>query len=253
MASSEDKSSKVGTISIGLCGAAGRMGREIFRSSALSRDIHVAHAYEADGHRSLGMKIGDALIESDTVDSFLDDCQVLVDFSAPPERVTEHLQVAAKKKVAAVVGSTGIDDKARDVMQGIAKKIPLLYAANMSLGINVMMALAQKTQEILGGGFDVDIIETHHRGKRDAPSGTSLMIEQQIKLVDKSLEVHHHSVRAGDVVGEHIVQFTGIGERLELIHRATSREAFTRGALAAIRFISKQQPGFYDMRRVLGI
>ncbi|MBU0519016.1 4-hydroxy-tetrahydrodipicolinate reductase [bacterium] len=253
MASSQVKSTKTSTISIGLCGAAGRMGREIFRSVALSSDIHIVKAYETEEHRFLGAKLGDAVFEADTVDSFLEDCQVFVDFSAPPQRVLDHLKIAAERKVGAIVGSTGIDDKTRDAMQKFAQKIPLLYAANMSLGVNVLMALAQKTQEILGGGFDVDIIETHHRGKQDAPSGTSLMIEQQLRLVDKEVEVRHHSVRAGDVVGEHTVQFTGIGERLELIHRATSREAFTKGTMAAIRFIARQQPGFYDMRRVLGI
>ncbi len=253
MGSSQDKESNVHTISVGLCGAAGRMGREIFRGVVLSSDLIIARAYEAPHHRSLGVMIGDATIESDDVDTFLEDCQVLVDFSSPADNVINHLEGAARKKIPAVIGSTGFDDKSRDAMEKIAKTIPVLYSANMSLGVNLLMALAQRIQEIMGGGFDVDIIETHHRAKRDAPSGTALMIEQQLKMVDPNTKLHHHSIRAGDVVGDHTVLFTGIGERLELTHRASSREAFVKGVLAAVRFINTQQPGFYDMRKVLGI
>jgi 4-hydroxy-tetrahydrodipicolinate reductase len=176
-----------------------------------------------------------------------------VDFSSPADPVLSHLERAAKATIPTIIGSTGLDQQTRDSMQSLAKSIPVLYSANMSLGINLLMALAQKTQEVLGGGFDLDIIETHHRAKRDAPSGTALMIEHQLKLVDPDANVNHHSIRAGDVVGEHSVLFTGIGERLELTHRATNREAFAKGVLAAVRFIVRQPPGFYDMRKVLGI
>jgi 4-hydroxy-tetrahydrodipicolinate reductase len=253
MESSPDKKSKINTISIGLCGAAGRMGREIFRGVVLSTDLTVSKAYEAPNHRSISMKIGEAVIEPDDTPTFLEECQILVDFSSPPDPVLSHLERAAKSKVPAVIGTTGFDQGARDTMENIAKTIPVLYSANMSLGINLLMALAQKTQEILGGGFDLDIVETHHRAKRDAPSGTALMIEQQLKMVDPEAIINHHPIRAGDVVGEHSVLFTGIGERLELTHRATSREAFVKGVLAAVRFIVGQPAGFYDMRKVLGI
>lgn len=253
MDSSKNKKSTVNTIAVGLCGAAGKMGREIFRGAILNADLRIVRAYEALEHRSLGMKIGEATIEPDNVDTFLEGCQVLIDFSAPPDAVIAHLERAADRKIPAVVGSTGFDAKGRDSMEKIAQKIPVLYSANMSLGINLLMALAQQIQEIMGGGFDIDVVETHHRTKRDAPSGTALMIEQQLKLVDPNVKVNHHSIRAGDVIGEHSVLFTGIGERLELTHRASSREAFVKGVLAAVRFIVDQNPGFYDMRKVLGI
>lgn len=249
----QSRETEVSSVAIGLCGAAGRMGREIFRAVALSPGLRIARAYEVDGHRSLGMKIGDASIESDRVETFLHDCQVLVDFSSPPDPVISHLERAAELRVPAVVGSTGLDEKARDQMEKIASRIPLLYSANMSLGINLLILLAQRTEELLGGGFDVDVIDIHHRTKRDAPSGTSLMIEQNLRLVDPKVAVHHHSVRAGDVIGEHTVLFTGIGERLMLTHQANSREAFARGVLAAVRYIVGKEPGFYDMRKVLGI
>lgn len=253
MASSQDNKTSVSEIAVGLCGAAGKMGREIFRSAIWSPDIKIHQAYEAPGHRSLGAKIGEAVIAPDDAPDFLEGCQVLVDFSAPPDGVLSHLERAAEAGIPAVVGSTGFDQRALDKMNNISETIPLLYSANMSLGVNLLIELARRTQEILGGGFDVDVVEAHHRGKRDAPSGTALMIEQQLKMVDAEVEVHHHSIRAGDIVGEHMLYFTGLGERLELIHRATSREAFAKGVLAAVRFIVKQSPGLYDMRGVLGI
>jgi 4-hydroxy-tetrahydrodipicolinate reductase len=229
------------------------MGIEIFRAAALSADIQILRAYEIPGHRALGSKIGDAVIEADDAASFLTGCEALVDFSAPAAAVIPHLQKAAQRKVPAVVGSTGFSPEDRNRMEELAQVIPILYSANMSLGVNLLIALAQQVQEMLKGVFDVDIVEMHHRAKKDAPSGTALMIEQQLHLVDPSLAVRHHSIRAGDVIGEHTVLFTGIGERLELTHRAGSREAFARGVLTAVRFIVDQRPGFYDMRKVLGI
>ena len=229
------------------------MGIEIFRAAALSADIHILRAYEIPGHRALGTKVGDAVIEADDTASFLEGCETLVDFSAPAESVIPHLEKAAERKVPAVVGSTGFSVEGRDRMEELARVIPILYSANMSLGVNLLIALAQQVQELLKGVFDVDIVEIHHRAKKDAPSGTALMIEQQLHLVDPDLSVRHHSIRAGDVVGEHTVFFTGVGERLELTHRAGSREAFARGVLTAVRFIVGQKPGFYDLRKVLGI
>jgi 4-hydroxy-tetrahydrodipicolinate reductase len=244
---------KQGPIAIGLCGAAGRMGREIMGEIVMHKDLRLAKAYEAPDHPWMGKHLGEAPIESDRAEDFLVGCTVLVDFSAPSTAVLSHLERAAALKVAAVVGSTGLDDDARDKFELLARKIPLLYSANMSLGVNLLIALAQRTQELVGGGFDVDILEMHHRAKRDKPSGTSLMIERYLKIVDPEVKVNHHSVRAGDVVGEHTVLFTGVGERLELTHRASSRKAFTTGVIAAVRFISSQPPGLYDMRKVLGI
>lgn len=242
-----------GPIAIGLCGAAGRMGREILGEVVMHKDMFVARVYEAPDHPWIGKHFGECVLEADTADNFLEGCTVLVDFSSPPTGVISHLERAAARKVAAVVGSTGLDDAARDRMEALARKIPLLYSANMSLGVNLLIALAQRTQELVGGGFDIDILEIHHRAKRDKPSGTSLMIERHLKLVDPKAGVNHHSIRAGDVVGEHTVMFTGVGERLELTHRATSRKAFTTGVIAATRFVCGKPPGMYDMRKVLGI
>lgn len=253
MDSSRNKSAGTEVITVGLCGIAGRMGREILSEAVLCPNISITRAYEAPGHRLLGAKIGDAVIEPDDIDTFLESCRVLVDFSSPADSVVTHLEKAANQNVAAVVGSTSLGPDDRNRMEDIATEIPLLYSANMSLGINILVALSQRVQELVGGGFDVDIIEMHHRSKRDAPSGTALMIEQYLHLVDSDAKVTHHSIRAGDVTGEHSVYFTGVGERLELTHCATSRKAFTAGVFAAVNFIVRQPPGFYDMRKVLGI
>ncbi|HEX7343594.1 MAG TPA: dihydrodipicolinate reductase C-terminal domain-containing protein, partial [bacterium] len=169
------------------------------------------------------------------------------------EALLPHLRHAAEKKVAAVIGSTGFSPEIRAQMERLAPQIPLLYSANMSLGINLLTLLARRVQELLPGAFDVDIIEMHHRSKRDTPSGTAMMIAQQLQQVTPGQKISQHSLRAGDVIGEHTVLFTGVGERLELTHRAASREAFALGTLAAVRFIVTAKPGFYDMHHVLGI
>ncbi|TKJ37585.1 hypothetical protein CEE37_13810 [candidate division LCP-89 bacterium B3_LCP] len=241
------------TIAVGLCGVGGRMGREILSEALLYQNVTIVRGYESLDYRLLGTKIGGITIEADNVETFLDDCGVLIDFSAPADGVISHLERAAKKKVAAIVGSTGFDSKARNRMEELAGEIPILYSANMSLGINVLIALSQRVQELVGGGYDIDVVETHHRTKRDAPSGTALMIEQYLHLIDPDVSVQHHSIRAGDVTGEHTVLFTGVGERLELTHRASSRKAFTKGVFAAVNFIIGKPPGFYDMRKVLGL
>lgn len=253
MDSSQNKSTGADITTVGLCGVAGRMGREILSEAVLYPNITIIRAYETPGHRLLGAKIGEVVIEPDDIGTFLEGCRVLVDFSSPADSVVTHLEKAAQQKIAAVVGSTGFNPGDRNRMEEIATEIPLLYSANMSLGINILVALSQRVQELVGGGFDIDIVETHHRTKNDAPSGTALMIEQYLHLVDSDAKVTHHSIRAGDVTGEHSVYFTGVGERLELTHRATSRKAFTAGIFAAVNFIVQQPPGFYDMRKVLGI
>jgi 4-hydroxy-tetrahydrodipicolinate reductase len=250
MASSQPKGA---IIKVGLCGAAGRMGREIFRAAALCSDVVITKAYEISGHRSLGAKIGEATIQPDEAVDFLDDCQVLVDFSSPSQALIPHIEKAAQLKIAAVIGSTGLVAGDREHMQSLSAQIPLLYSANMSLGVSLLCVLAQRVQELLPGAFDIDVIEMHHRAKRDAPSGTALLLEQQIRLVSPEQKVSHHSLRAGDVIGDHTILFTGVGERLELTHRAASREAFAQGTMAAVRFIIAQKPGIYDMRQVLGI
>ncbi len=199
-------------------------------------------------------------------------CDVVIDFSLP--ETTEALieaVVAAKKPL--VVGTTGHDDEARVRLALAAKSVPILLAANFSVGVNALFWLTRKAAEILGPDFDLEVIETHHRLKKDAPSGTArrlveILAEDRRLSLERDLrhgrsgqagpreatEIGVHSVRGGDVVGEHTVLFAGLGERLELTHRAASRETFAVGALRAAAWLAPQKPGrIYDMEDVLGL
>ena len=199
-------------------------------------------------------------------------CDVVIDFSLP--ETTDALieaVVAAKKPL--VVGTTGHDDAARGRLALAAKSVPILLAANFSVGVNALFWLTRKAAETLGPDFDLEVIETHHRLKKDAPSGTArrlveilagvrrLSLERDLRHgragqagPRKATEIGVHSVRGGDVVGEHTVLFAGLGERLELTHRAASRETFAVGALRAAAWLAQQKPGrIYDMEDVLGL
>ncbi|OAI43415.1 4-hydroxy-tetrahydrodipicolinate reductase [Verrucomicrobia bacterium SCGC AG-212-E04] len=199
-------------------------------------------------------------------------CDAVIDFSLP--EATDPLIgaiIAAKKPL--VVGTTGHGEEARDRLAQAAKTVPLLLAANFSVGVNALFWLTRKAAEILGPDFDLEVIETHHRQKKDAPSGTARRLVEilaEIRRLNLERDLRHgragnagprsaeeigvHSVRGGDVVGEHTVLFAGAGERVELTHRAASRETFAAGALRAAAWLAKQKPGrIYDMEDVLGL
>jgi 4-hydroxy-tetrahydrodipicolinate reductase len=195
---------------------------------------------------------------------------VVIEFSTP-EATLEHARLAAEKKIPIVIGTTGCDEKQLDEIKTLARETPILLSANMSLGVNLLVSLLGKVAKILGDDYDVEIIEAHHRFKRDAPSGTALAMGRAIaEALNRDLanvavsgrkgivgertkqEIALLSVRAGDIVGDHAVVFGGIGERLEFIHRAHSRETFAHGALRAAQWLAKQKPGLYGMRDVLG-
>ena len=199
-------------------------------------------------------------------------CDVVIDFSLP--ETTDALieaVVAAKKPL--VVGTTGHDDRARARIAGAAKSVPLLLASNFSIGVNALFWLARKAAEILGPDFDLEVIETHHRLKKDAPSGTARRLVEVLAEA-RQLNLGHdlrygrvgeagpraageigvHSVRGGDVVGDHTVLFAGMGERMELTHRSSNRETFGAGALRAAAWLAAQKSGrIYDMEDVLGL
>jgi 4-hydroxy-tetrahydrodipicolinate reductase len=182
------------------------------------------------------------------------------------------LRSAAKKHVPVVIATTGFDDKQLAEIKRLALRTPTLLSANTSLGVNVLVSLLGKAAKMLGDDYDVEIVEAHHRFKKDAPSGTALALGRAVAAalgrdLDKVVvngrrgivgerdkkEIALLSVRAGDIVGEHTVIFGGIGERLEFIHRAHSRETFARGALRAAQWLAKRKPGLYGMQDVLGL
>ncbi len=218
-----------------LVGAGGRMGKAI--SAAAESEVGLTIAARAERGGSLG-----TLAES---------CNVVIDFSTAD--ATEAVcRTCAARDWPLVLGTTGHTAAQNDLVRAVAEKIPIVFAANFSLGVNVLFALARRTASLLGEKFDVEIVEAHHRTKKDAPSGTGKRLAEILEET-RSASVPVHSIRAGDIVGDHKVIFAGRGERLELTHRASSRETFARGALRAARWVVGKPPGLYNMEDVLGL
>ncbi len=270
-------------IKVIVAGAAGRMGRRIINIVGETKDVELIGALEKKGHHSLELDAGvvagsgeigvkieadlRAIIESSIKTS--EGKQVIIDFTTPTASL-EHLRLASKKVVSMVIGTTGFSPEEREELQRMAKMIPCVWAPNMSVGVNLMFKLITEAARTLGDDFDVEIIEAHHRRKVDAPSGTALRIGELIaeargrkfnevgtygrrgKPGERTREeIGMHAIRAGDIIGEHTVIFGGEGERLEIIHRAHSRDNFARGALRAAQWLVKQKKGLYDMMDVL--
>ena len=242
-------------VRVSLIGAAGRMGQAI------------AAAAEAES----AIEITAKLDLGDTIDAPIGGCDVVIDFSHVD--ATEQLCaacVAARKPL--VIGTTGHSAAQTAVIKEATKTIPIILAANFSIGVNTLFWLTRKAAELLGDGFDIEIVETHHRMKKDAPSGTakrlaSVLAEVRGLNVDSNLahgrvgevgerpanQIGVHAIRAGDVVGEHTVMFASAGERLELTHKASSRETFAVGALRAAQWIIGKPASLYNMEHVLGL
>jgi len=201
----------------------------------------------------------------------IDLADVVIDFSE--HSATGPLAtLCAEHGKALVIGTTGHTDPEKELIRAVASRIPMVWASNYSLGVNALYWLARKATEILGTGFDIEIVEMHHRFKKDAPSGTAMTLAEVLadarKLeLAKALkhgragltgertpsEIGMHALRGGDVVGDHTVIFSALGERVELAHKASSRETFANGALRAAEWVVRQKPGIYDMRDVLGL
>jgi len=253
-----------------VCGACGRMGRKIADILSQDKETELVGAIEAKGHKALGTEVIPEVKVTDNLGKIIDKAEVVIDFTNPQASL-ENLEVAAKFKKAMVIGTTGHTEQEKKLVAEKAKTIPLLMAPNMSLGVNLLFKVVDGVARVLKG-YDVEIVEAHHNRKKDAPSGTAAKLEETIAQAlnlnlkevgvygrkgmvgpRKPQEIGVHSVRAGDIVGEHTVIFAGTGERLELTHRAHSRDCFARGAVEAAKWIVKQPPGFYDMQDFLGL
>ena len=220
-----------------LVGAGGRMGKAV--AAAVAKDASLTIA--------AGLERGDPLAPA------IENCEVVIDFSTAGATETV-CQICAENGKPLVLGTTGHSVAQKDSAVAAAQKIPLVFAANFSVGVNVLFALTRRAAELLGNDFDLDVVEMHHRGKKDAPSGTAkrlLEILQEVRGGGDAIPAQ--SIRAGDIVGEHTVLFAGAGERLELTHRAASRETFAVGALRAARWVINQPVGLYNMEDVLGL
>jgi 4-hydroxy-tetrahydrodipicolinate reductase len=209
--------------------------------------------------------------QGDDIAAVIDQGDVVIDFSSH-NATAQIARLCAEHKKSIVIGTTGHSDEDRSHITGFSAKIPMVLSSNFSTGVNTLFWLTRKAAEILGPGFDLEIIEMHHRMKRDAPSGTARTLGEILASVRKdqldklarhgrmgivgertSEEIGMHSVRGGDVVGDHTVIFASTGERVELTHKASSRETFANGALRAAQWVVSRKPGLYDMQDVLGL
>ncbi len=189
----------------------------------------------------------------DDVTAAMKNCDVAIDFSQPGA-IEEICRAARQVRRALVIGTTGHSPEQRRVIEETAKSLPIVFASNFSVGVSALFALTRKAAEILGHDFDLEIIETHHVMKKDAPSGTAKTLAEILKSARKiDKEIPIQSIREGEVVGEHTVIFDGAGERLELVHRARSRETFAKGALRAAEWVIGKPAGLYTMQDVLGL
>ncbi|MFH1078706.1 MAG: 4-hydroxy-tetrahydrodipicolinate reductase [Pseudomonadota bacterium] len=259
-------------------GAGGRMGGRIITLISAAKDIKLVGAVEKKGHALLGKDVGEAIglgkLNVKIVDDLracIDKGDVVIDFTSHAVSL-EHLELAAGKKRSIVIGSTGFTAEEMKKAAVLAKKTRCVLAPNMSVGVNVMFKVLGDVAKILGDDYDVEIVESHHHLKKDAPSGTAMKMAQIIaEALNRDLnreavytrkgiigertrkEIGIQTLRAGDIVGEHNVMFGAVGERLEFIHRAHSRDNFAKGAIRAAMWIVKQRNGLYDMQDVLGL
>lgn len=265
---------------IGVLGAGGKMGRMIVRAITDTPGVSLTAALEHAGSAHLGADAGSlaglpplgVTIERD-LGRVLDEgrADVLIDFTAP-EATVAAVGEAAKRGVGVVIGTTGFSGDERAAIWRAAERAPIVLSANMSLGVNVLVGLLERAAKALGDAYDVEIVEIHHRLKKDSPSGTALMMARAIAdALGRDLgavlrtgregnvgartqkELGVLAVRGGDVVGDHTAYFLGLGERLELTHRASSRETFARGAVHAAAWLAGRPAGVYDMQDVLGL
>ncbi len=226
-----------------------------------AEDLSTVCALERRGHPDLGCDLGHGLLLTDDAAVGIEKADVLLDFSLP-EAVIEHVSLAAKSGVAVVTGTTGLDEDQMAELNRAASSVAVVYGSNMSRGVYALGELVRKAASMLGPEFDVEILEAHHKGKKDSPSGTALQLGKSVQEIRGGQLVYARqaqrqagnigisSIRGGDVVGDHEVLFLGPGERISITHRATTREHFCRGALEAVRFANGLSPGFYTMKQV---
>lgn len=259
-----------------MAGACGRMGRRILEMAAAAPDVEIAGAFDLPANEGTTLTVGAECgaprgVPVTAIDAALAGADVLIDFTAPDACVA-HAETAADRGVAVVVGTTGLDAAQVGALRRCAERVPVVYAPNMSVGVNLLFKLTREVAGILGLDYNCEIIEIHHNQKKDAPSGTAVRLAERAAEglgLDYGEHVAHgregligarpraeigmHTLRGGDVVGEHTVAFIGPGERVELTHKAHNRDNFARGSLVAARFALKAAPGLYDMQDVLGL
>jgi len=259
---------------VAIAGASGRMGQTLIEAVAASADFVLAAAFDVPGSASIGSdataflgRPGGVVVGTDAR-AALAASEVLIDFTRP-QGTLAHLALCRELGVAAVVGTTGFDAAQKAEVAAHAEHIAIVMAPNMSVGVNVVLKLLDVAARALAEGFDVEIVETHHRMKVDAPSGTALKMGEVVAAAqgttldavaafDRNGErkkggIGFAALRGGDIVGDHTVLFAGSGERIEITHRATSRATYAEGSLRAARFVLRRKSGLFGMEQVLGL
>ena len=261
---------------VAIAGASGRMGQMLLEAVLAAGDCRLSGALDRAGSPALGLDAGafagratGCMVTSD-LEAGLAGAQVLIDFTRP-EATLVHLAVCRRLGVALVIGTTGFSTAQQAEIAAAAQDIPIVISPNMSVGVNVTFKLLEMAAKALATGYDIEIVEAHHRHKVDAPSGTALKMGQVIAqalgrdLKDCAVyERHGHTgprepstigfatIRGGDIVGDHTALFAGTGERIEISHKSSSRAGYAQGALRAVRFLAGRKSGLYDMFDVLG-
>jgi 4-hydroxy-tetrahydrodipicolinate reductase len=265
-------------IRIAIVGAPGRMGRNLIQAVQQAEGVALGAALARSGSSLLGADAGElagigrtGITVSDDLLKVVNDFDVLIDFTRP-EGTLEYLAFCRKHKKAMVIGTTGFDEAGKEAIRAAAEEIGIVFAANFSVGVNLVLNLLQQAAKVMGDYADIEIVEAHHRHKVDAPSGTALAMGEAIAdAMNWKLDEHavyareghtgerqaqtigFATVRAGDIVGEHTAMFADIGERVEITHKASSRMTFANGAVKAASWLKNKKSGLYDMRDVLDL
>lgn len=265
------------TLNLTIAGSSGRMGRALLEAVAQAQDMRLHSALDIAGSPYLKKDAGELIgapcgvMITDDIEGGLAGCQVLIDFTRP-EGTLRHMESCRRKKINMVVGTTGLSPEQRQRVAEASRDIAIVFAPNMSVGVNLAFKLTELAAKVLSEGYDIEIIEAHHRQKVDAPSGTAVrMGEVAASALGRNLSecaiygregvtgerkpatIGFATVRGGDIVGDHTVLFAGTGERLEITHKASSRATFALGALRAARFLRDKKSGLFDMQDVLGL
>ncbi len=234
-------------IKLGIAGVCGKMGRRIFELASEDKAFEVTLALERKGIPQIGKELGKIKISSSPDGLFLVD--VFVDFTSA-DGTDNNLDYLARYKKALVLGTTGLSDVQVQKVHEIAKVIPVVFSPNMSIGVNVLFNILPDIAKKLGPDYAIEITEAHHKFKKDAPSGTAKKMQQVLRDATAK-EIPVHSIRLGDIVGDHTVIFCGNSERIEIKHQAHSRDLFALGALKAAKWVATKPAGLYSMQDVL--
>ena len=262
---------------IGIVGAGGRMGRMLIEACLKDEQLSLGALFDTTGSLVIGKTAGELVgmasdvVVTDDLAAGLKNIDCLIDFTRP-QGTLHHLELCRQAGVGIIIGTTGFEAEGKEAIAAAAKDIPIVFAPNMAVGVNLVFKLLDTAARILNQGYDIEVVEAHHRMKIDAPSGTALrMGEVLANALERDLKecavygregvtgerdpstIGFATIRGGDIVGDHTVMFCGLGERVEITHKASSRQPYALGSLRAARFIAGRASGLFDMQDVLGL